>query len=334
MDDSSHSTLSLSTLLCQEPGTPCLADHQHTSISLNMCHSSSEEDDDDDEYLQVLLQREIGFGFKTHQFSRDHMIKCARLDAITWILNTRALFRFRFQTAYLSVTYFDQFLSRRVIDSEKSWAIRLLSVACLSLAAKMEECRVPALSEFPVEDYSFESRVIQRMELLVLNTLEWKMGSITPFAYIHCFITKLCKDSLPKNIVSKIVQLILALMRDVNLMDHRPSVIAGAATMVALDQKLTRQTLECQINALSPTPFLEIEDVFYCYNRMLELDSEEIKVVKRVLSPEMSSIQLGGNDVFENSSISCDVSAKRKSVAFEFDDCHQNCVVPEEKRQR
>ena len=146
------------------------------------------------------------------------------------------------------MTYFDRFLSRRSVDvsfllpfqcqsfllqdspfdyqclffvvefvnvvqSEKLWAIRLLSVACLSLAAKMEELKVPMLSEFFLEDYNFESKFIQRMELLVLNTLEWRMCLITPFAFLHFFITKLCKESPPSNILSRTVELILAITR-------------------------------------------------------------------------------------------------------------------------
>ena len=99
------------------------------------------------------------------------------------------------------------------LQSEKTWAIRLLSVACLSLAVKMEECRAPALSEFAVEEYNFESKVIQRMELLVLNTLEWRMNSITPFAFFHYFIAKFCNQSPPPNVVSRTVQLTMAIMR-------------------------------------------------------------------------------------------------------------------------
>lgn len=99
------------------------------------------------------------------------------------------------------------------IQDDKIWAFRLLSVACLSLAAKMEECKVPTLSEFPVQDYDFESKVIQRMELLVLNTLEWKMGSITPFAYLHYFINKFCGESRPKGLVSSAVKLIMTITK-------------------------------------------------------------------------------------------------------------------------
>lgn len=86
-------------------------------------------------------------------------------------------------------------------------------MACLSLASKMEEIRVPALSEFCVEDYNFESKVIQKMELLVLNSLGWKMGSFTPFNFIKFFAKNLCDNSLPQTGFSRIVDIIISSMR-------------------------------------------------------------------------------------------------------------------------
>lgn len=84
------------------------------------------------------------------------------------------------------------------------WAIRLLSVACLSLAAKMEECRVPALSEFyHIDEYNFHGNVIQIIQLIVLHTLEWKMNVVTPFAYLCYFISKFCSESSSKEMLSK-----------------------------------------------------------------------------------------------------------------------------------
>lgn len=62
-------------------------------------------------------------------------------------------------------------------------------MACLSLAAKMEEQRSPLLSEYKVEDCIIEWRWINQMELAVLATLEWRMDSITPFPFIDYFIT-------------------------------------------------------------------------------------------------------------------------------------------------
>lgn len=99
------------------------------------------------------------------------------------------------------------------VQSEKCWAFRLLSVACLSLAAKMEECDVPSLSEFPSQDFNFESKVIQRMELLVLSTLDWKMNFTTPFAFLPYFISKFSNNqSPPPHIWSNILRFIFILM--------------------------------------------------------------------------------------------------------------------------
>ncbi|KAL8461629.1 hypothetical protein ACS0TY_032925 [Phlomoides rotata] len=87
-------------------------------------------------------------------------------------------------------------------------------MGCLSITAKMEEKIVPPLSEFCAEDYLFESNVIQRMKLLVLNTLEWKMGSVTPFDFIHFFADKFYGEkSVTADAFSRSVQVILVRMR-------------------------------------------------------------------------------------------------------------------------
>ncbi|KAL6955578.1 hypothetical protein U1Q18_005508 [Sarracenia purpurea var. burkii] len=322
-DYHSRSTSPLSSqLLCGETQT-CFDEEDDFILSRS---NYTVSDTDEDEFVQRLLDREISDGLERRQPKSSRIAiadwtKCARLDAIAWILKTRALFEFRYETAYLSVIYFDRFLSRRIIDSEKHWAIRLLSLACLSLAAKMEECRVPALSEFSAEEYNFDGKVIQRMELLVLNILEWRMSSITPFSYIRYFVTKLCKEqSSPKNLISRTAQLIMAMIRDVDLMDNRASVIAAAATLVALDRKFTRQTVEIKINAFSPKGFLQIEDVFSCYNRIQKLDMGELTIPK------------WRTDASENSSVTSALRTKRKSLPF--GDCDQIYGMSNEKRQK
>lgn len=97
------------------------------------------------------------------------------------------------------------------LKNEKYWAVRLLSVACLSLAAKMEEFKVPLLVDFPMEDYCFEGKVIQRMEVLVLNTLEWEMNLITPFHYFDYFVSKFWNEIPPGNLMP--IDLIYAIIK-------------------------------------------------------------------------------------------------------------------------
>jgi cyclin D5, plant len=80
------------------------------------------------------------------------------------------------------------------VQRGKEWALQLLAVACLSLAAKLEEYRSPRLSEFRPDAHDFDSASILRMELLVLATLRWQMIAVTPFAFISCFAARFRPD--------------------------------------------------------------------------------------------------------------------------------------------
>jgi len=77
------------------------------------------------------------------------------------------------------------------------WPFQLLSVACLSLAAKMEESRVPLLPELQLFEpkFAFDWETIQRMEVLVMSNLKWRLRSVTPYDYLHYFITKIPSSS-------------------------------------------------------------------------------------------------------------------------------------------
>ncbi|XLR50731.1 hypothetical protein S83_001403, partial [Arachis hypogaea] len=145
-------------------------------------------------------------------------------------------------------------------ESEKEWAIRLLSIACLSLASKMEKCSVPELSVFQSKDYCFESKVIRRMEILVLTTLDWNMSIITPYDFLPYFITKFCNQPPETTIFSKTMQLIFTTIKEVGIMDHKPSVVAAAATLVSSDQQLTIEVVELKISSIPQHRFLDLKD--------------------------------------------------------------------------
>ncbi|KAG6487418.1 hypothetical protein ZIOFF_056004 [Zingiber officinale] len=141
-----------------------------------------------DDYLGVLIQRESeympreDYGVRLRSAALDTSI---RRDAVDWImklfasggflLHVHGHYNFGPSSAYLSVNYLDRFLSNYELPKDKAWMTQLLSVACLSLAAKMEETEVPLSLDLQVAKvgeakYVFEARTIQRMELLVLRT--------------------------------------------------------------------------------------------------------------------------------------------------------------------
>ncbi|WOH10180.1 hypothetical protein DCAR_0729643 [Daucus carota subsp. sativus] len=303
MKKSSETSFSLPSLFCHEDES-CFNDN-FSSLSQS-----------DDEFVQTLFDKETTFESGSSDFSRE--LKWARLDAIKWTFNTRSIFGFHIRTAYLSLTYFDQFLSRRSIDIEKVWAIRLLAVACLSLAAKMEERKVPLLSEYYVDEFNFEGNMIQRMELLVLNALEWKLGLITPFEFIHYLITKFfgyC--SPPTDLVSKAMESVSSIIKEISLMDHRPSVIAAAAVLGASDERLTRAVMELKIDIIASWGSLEKEHIFSCHNLLVELEMEKSKTPNSLVSTNLQIKHLS------SSSVTCGGVGTKRKLSYNVDSENQ-----------
>ena len=79
------------------------------------------------------------------------------------------------------------------LQKGKGWPLQLLSVACLALAAKMEETSVPLLLDLQVKEprFLFKPKTVQRMELFVMANLKWRLRRTTPFDFVHYFIAKL-----------------------------------------------------------------------------------------------------------------------------------------------
>lgn len=74
----------------------------------------------------------------------------ARTLAVDWILKVNAHYSFTALTSVLAVNYLDMFLFSSNFQTEKPWMTQLAAVACLSLAAKVEETQVPLLLDLQV----------------------------------------------------------------------------------------------------------------------------------------------------------------------------------------
>jgi cyclin D3 len=119
----------------------------------------------------------------------------AREAAVGWALRAVARLGFSALTAALAVAYLDRcFLGGALRLGDRPWMARLAAVACVALAAKVEETRVPVLLDLqlcaaeradPNEAYVFEDKTVRRMELLVLSALGWRMHPVTPLSYLQ-----------------------------------------------------------------------------------------------------------------------------------------------------
>ncbi|MFS7976464.1 putative cyclin domain-containing protein [Helianthus anomalus] len=85
--------------------------------------------------------------------------------------------------------------------------------------------------------YVFEAKTIQKMELLVLTTLKWRMQTVTPFSFIDAFIEKLgCDQPISRSLILRSTQLILCLINGIDFLEFRPSEIAAGVAISLVGQ--------------------------------------------------------------------------------------------------
>ncbi|PSS17276.1 Cyclin-D3-1 like [Actinidia chinensis var. chinensis] len=208
-------------------------------------------------------------------FETNPSLDFARREAIEWVLKVNAYFSFSVHTAVLAVNYFDRFVFSFQFQREKPWMSQLAAVACLSLAAKVEETQVPLLLDLQVEEtkYVFEAKTIQRMEILVLSTLQWKMNPATPLSFLDHITRRLgFKNNLCWEFLRRCESLILCLVSDSRFMCYLPSVLASATMLHTINSIEPCFALDCQ-NQLLGTLGIDKGKVEDCYKLILESES-------------------------------------------------------------
>lgn len=218
--------------------TSCVVDdeenihHQHTKSTELLQEDLFSEDGE----LSSLISKESQQHFQNNNVSGPP--PAHRREAVEWILGVVSHYSFTALTAVLAVNYLDRFLDRfDGFESEKKqqpWMTQLAAVSCLSLAAKVEETHVPLLLDLQMEGskYVFEAKTIQKMEVLILSTLEWKMNPITPLSFLDYITRRLgLRTNLSSEFLKRCECLLLCFLPDGRFRRFLPSVIA-TATMV------------------------------------------------------------------------------------------------------
>ncbi|KVH97781.1 Cyclin-like protein [Cynara cardunculus var. scolymus] len=204
-----------SDLLCgEDSGILSGGEQPECSYDFEYC---ADFDDSIAEFIEQERKFVPGIDY-VERFQSQVLDASAREESVAWILKVQRFYGFQPLTAYLSVNYLDRFIYCRgfpVVNSSTAngWPLQLLSVACLSLAAKMEEPLVPSILDLQVEGakYIFEPRTIRRMEFLVLSVLDWRLRSVTPFSFIGFFAHKIDSTGTYTGfLISRATQIILS----------------------------------------------------------------------------------------------------------------------------
>ncbi|WVZ66719.1 hypothetical protein U9M48_015905 [Paspalum notatum var. saurae] len=236
---------------------------------------------DNDEAVRALVEKETDHlpqpGY-AERLLRGGVESSWRRDAMDWICKVHSYYNFGPLSLYLAVNYLDRFLSSCNLPDDKPWMQQLLSVACLSLAVKMEETVVPLPVDLQVccdGRLEFEARTIGRMEVLVLTTLKWRMQAVTPFDFTSYFLDKFSDGKPPSfALASRCAEIIVGTLKGSTFLRFRPSEIAVASALAAVSEN---QAVGLgSVLAASEIP-VNKEMVSRCY----ELMQERVLVKKR-----------------------------------------------------
>lgn len=111
---------------------------------------------DDDELLSLISKEK-----ETNPcFGLDGFMVSCRKEALDWVFRVKSHYGFTSLTAILAVNYFDRFITSIKFQTDKPWMSQLVAVACLSLAAKVEEIQVPLLFDLQVSFFSCLSLIM------------------------------------------------------------------------------------------------------------------------------------------------------------------------------
>ncbi|GJW64810.1 cyclin, C-terminal domain-containing protein [Tanacetum coccineum] len=270
-----------------------------------------------DECINLLIEKEceqfVGFLDYFSKLKNGNFDLVARREAVDWITKVHAHFSFGPLSAYLAINFMDRFLAVYELPA-KAWMMQLLAVACLSLALKMEETEVPLILDLQVggSRFYFEPKTIQKMELLVMATLKWRMQAVTPLSFIDYFLLKVnAGQPILRSMILRSTQLFLSLIRGIEFLQFRPSEIA-AAVAIHVVGSTQYSTLDHHVQK---------ERVFKCIELLKELNGD---YARSLMSGTLTSMPKSPIGVLEAACLS-----------FKTDDATvESCLNSANKRRR
>ncbi|XP_025792054.1 cyclin-D2-2-like [Panicum hallii] len=230
-----------------------------------------------DEVVASLMEKEkeqlihVAAGHYLQRLNSGGVVSSWRIASIDWINKAQAHHNFGPLCFYLSINYLDRILSIKEPQAGQPWVQQLLSVGCLSIAAKMEETLVPRYQDFQVcsEKYKFDAESIKNMEIFVMGSLNWRMQAVTPFSYINYFMDKFTQGKpLSCGFASRCSELILGTLEATKFLQFRPSEIAAAAVLLAAAESHALDFTSALIASNIP---IDKQTVKRCYEAMQEV---------------------------------------------------------------
>jgi len=152
-----------------------------------------------------------------------------RSSVLDWLIQVQQYLNLSDVTLHLAVANFDEVISRVDFDKDE---VQLLGLACLQLAAKVEEDCPPAPALLlPLTGGVYSKQDLARVELEVLRALDWRLRKTTSAVFLHYYTEILGKG---KKVIFKLARAILDLcLTETWYGTVQPSHLASTALLAA-----------------------------------------------------------------------------------------------------
>jgi len=172
-------------------------------------------------YLRDL---EKSYNVKPNYLQGKEITGRMRAILIDWLCQVHHRFRLLPETLYLTVSIVDRFLQVHPVSRNK---LQLVGVTSMLLASKYEEMYSPEISDFVyITDNAYKRPDIIKMELLILNTLDFKLGKPLCLNFLrrNSKAGQVCPNT--HNLAKYIMELTII---EYEMVHYNPSLIAAAA---------------------------------------------------------------------------------------------------------
>ncbi|CAN0906797.1 Putative cyclin-D7-1 [Linum grandiflorum] len=209
---------------------------------------------------------------------RSTTLLFARTTATHCLLKSCSRLNLSAPTLFSASNYLDRFMSIHRGLKWETWMVELVTMACLSVAAKFNETcsTAPSWDDFQM-DYCFQSNTIHQMEILLLQSLQWRLSSTTCHSYAELLVINITnslslKPQLQHQLSATTTRFLVGSLQDWKYQEYRPSSVAICAVWCSLEELASLNQDYCDLNGIIPTLLkqsIDKDDVLRCREDMM-----------------------------------------------------------------
>ena len=156
-----------------------------------------------------------------------------RAILIDWLVEVHLKFKLMVETLYLTVNLIDRFLEKEPIKRNQ---LQLVGVTAMFIASKYEEIYAPECRDFVyISDKAYTREQILKMEGDMLAHLNFQLTTPNALVFLKRFTKVAGVLQTPRSKTELLANYLVELtMQEYDMLKYLPSIIAAAATYLAL----------------------------------------------------------------------------------------------------